>query len=201
MTDRAVLYVVSPDGEVEDEIQNLDQARVRIQQLRDELTAKERMIRSQAHTIGEMSRDRDAEAERHRYWPAAVKLFAEWAEITGHTKAQWTADRFRESERFIRLYGEEVVRVAIHGIHHDHYVSQRRNGTSRHHDGWQVLFRDTARFEEAVAAAPVQMLRALLDAGELDKLPTAREVAERVAGQEFDKRATAGDQRTLDIGA
>lgn len=197
---RAPLYVLTGQGEVEDEIATLEQARNRIQQLVDEVAAKDRHIRSLAHEIGEMKRDHDAEAERHRHWPTAVRLFAKWAEVTGHTRAQWSRLRFAEALPFIQTYGEELIVVAIHGLQHHHYVGKpRANGRRKHHNEWSTLFRDHDRFEDAVSDAPLDMLRDAHVKGLLAKLPKATEVAERFAAQHFDKTANVGDQRTLPL--
>jgi hypothetical protein len=132
--------------------------------LQDELREKERTIRSQAHRIGDLERDKQKEAEENPLWPKAVELHQHYNRVMGR-RSVWKLDVFELCEPFLKKYPIEVHHAAIEGLKADHFVSTRSNGTTRHHHGWHILYRDTDRFEEAVNSADVETLQVLREEG------------------------------------
>ena len=66
-------------------------------------------------------------------------------------------DRFELVEPFLKSKRYEPwIRCAIDGHVFDPFVTTRKNGTLKAHNGWDLLFRDAAHFEEACRKAPLE---------------------------------------------
>ena len=115
------------------------------QQLQDQLNVAERTIRGHRAKIRELERDRDAEARANGLWPLAMKLFALWQRLTGHTRSLWTADRFWTCEPFLgnKTYGIVTCERGVVGIAYDPVTKPRRNGTVEKFDAWETLFKSS----------------------------------------------------------
>lgn len=128
----------------------------------DEIAGLERDVRGWAVRFRELERDKDAEAKNHPLWHAAEVIFEEWRELCRHPRSPWTPDRFWVIVPFLtnRKYGktadERVVlcRRAIAGAAYDPFVSTRRNGSTQRHDGWDLIFRSSDKFESFCCKAP-----------------------------------------------
>ncbi len=115
----------------------------------------ERDIRGWTIRYRELKRDKEADARNDPLWPVALEHFNYWKQATGRKGCEWTVERFELIRPYLkRKKHRDYIGRAIDGIAYDHYVSTRRNGTKNHHNGWEVLFRDSGRFEEAVNASP-----------------------------------------------
>jgi hypothetical protein len=113
----------------------------------------------------------------HELFPKAVALFRYWQERTGHPRQEFTADRMALVLPFIRRHDDEEIRRAIRGAAFDPFVTTRKNGTEKHHNGWNLLFQSEDKFQSFVERAPEP--RDPTDA-ERSLLETAAEVASRI---------------------
>lgn len=116
----------------------------------------ERDIRRKNAQITALRQDREEKARRSDLWPVAVELFRYWQIRTGHTRTEWNLGRFEEIEGFLRRNGEERCRLAIEGAAFEAFETKRKNGTTKRHDGWGLIFRpnDPDKFDEFVKRAP-----------------------------------------------
>lgn len=122
--------------------------------LRDELRGVTRDLRSWMRRYAELERDRDVEARESDLWAPAVILFKQWQRETGHPRCQWTTARFELIKPYLSRHGIELCEKAIKGHAYDPWTTQRKNGTERRFDSWELLWRDEAHFEEAVNKCP-----------------------------------------------
>jgi hypothetical protein len=120
----------------------------------DELAGLQRDIRGWAARYAELKRDKEAEAQRSRYWPAAREVFEHWQTVCNHPRSGWNADRFFLVEPFLKKHGVDMCKRAADGYAFDCFVTTRRNGSKRRHDGWELIFGDVGHFEEGVNKAP-----------------------------------------------
>jgi hypothetical protein len=95
-------------------------------------------------------------------WPAAKRLFGEWKLACNHKRSPFTTDRFWQVEPYLTntryAKGEQeridLCRRAIAGAAFDPFVTRRRNGSTKRHDDWELIFRDSSKFEEFCCRAP-----------------------------------------------
>ena len=113
-----------------------------------------RKLKGMARELGEIRRDKNAEARAHQAWPIAVALFDYWKECTNHPRAKWTEDRFWLLLPHLAQFGPQNCAAAIAGIAHDHFTKQRANGTTVHYDAWETCFKNTGRVEESIRSRP-----------------------------------------------
>jgi hypothetical protein len=146
---KPALRIVSDTGEILD--QHPD-----VQRLEDEIRGLTRALKREIRLHEELKRDKDAEARAHQLWPKAMAIFAAWKIATGHSRSDWTPDRFWQIEPWLRnrKYGVEVCVRAVSGIAFDPFVSRRRNGTVERHDSWELCFRDTCHVEKYASKCP-----------------------------------------------
>lgn len=116
-----------------------------------ELTKK---LRGMARELGELKRDKRAEAENSHLWPRALHHFRYWQRIANHPRSSWTAERFLLCESFLKRFDDAMITRAIDGQCFDPFMVQRKNGSTKRFDSWELLFRDDAHFEEACNKAP-----------------------------------------------
>lgn len=128
----------------------------KLQELEDQLKGAERELRGWRHRYAELKRDKEAEARNDSWWQTAARMFHHWQTLTNHPRSDFTADRFYRVLPYLtnRKYGPTMVERAIAGIAYDPYVTVRKNGTKKRHDGWELLFSETGKFEEFVNRAP-----------------------------------------------
>jgi hypothetical protein len=161
---KPALRIVSDTGEILD--QHPD-----VQRLEDEIRGLQRSLASESRRYEELKRDKDAEARAHQLWPKAMAVFKVWQQVTNHPRAVWTADRFWLIEPFLRKkeYGLETCLRGVAGIAWDHYSTPRKNGTIRHFNEWERLFKDAGSLEERANAAPKRWREAVMFAEVLDR--------------------------------
>jgi hypothetical protein len=182
MTDRPALRVLASPmidpvtGEVHpaapsypDALAELDRLRRLVVELEavidDTLPGLESTIRSQAATITKLRRDRDRDARSSELWPIVRELFDEWRRETALAagakkprRSKFTTDRFEVAMPFVRDHGVALCRAAIAGIAFDPFVTQRKNGTAKRHDGWDLVFRSSDKLEEFAKRAPAEAI-------------------------------------------
>jgi hypothetical protein len=152
---------VVPDG-VTGEVREFSpaEAKARIIELQDHVRGLERNLAGWAHRCAELERDKLAEAQTSQLWPLAVQWHEHHQRVTGR-RSTFKLDTYEKAEPFLKAYGIEVCLAASEGIAFDHYISDRKNGTKNHHTTWKVLLGSTERFEEALNAAPLDVLARL----------------------------------------
>lgn len=142
------LRVIDGEGNVAGEIEEV------IQRLQDELSGAERDVRKWRVMCANLERDADAEAEEDPLWPVAKRVFAHWQKACRHEKAVWNRERFEEIRPYLKKFGEEMCCRAVDGIAFDPFVTERKNGTKKRHDGWHLIFGKAEKFEECCNKAP-----------------------------------------------
>ena len=115
-----------------------------------ELKELERKMRGLARELGELRRDKDAEARAHRAWPTAVALWEYWVELTGHTRAKWTTDRFWILLPQLRDFGAKNCAAAIAGIAYNPNEKLQRNGKMELYDDWATCFGSAGKVERYI---------------------------------------------------
>lgn len=130
--------------------------------LEDKLKGAERDLNGWRARYAELHRDKWAQAQASKVWPFAVEVFDYWREKCNHPNCEWDLARFTLVEPFLKRtkYGKTIeervalCRRAIDGYAFDCFVTTRRNGSTRRHDGFDLIFRDASHFEEGVNKAP-----------------------------------------------
>lgn len=125
-----------------------------VQRLQDELAGSERDVRKWRVMCANLERDADAEAEEDPLWPKAKEVFDHWRKQCRHPKAVWERQRFEEMRPYVKQFGVDMCKRAVDGIAFDPFITERKNGTQRRHDGTHLIFGSAAKFEERCNAAP-----------------------------------------------
>ncbi len=123
-------------------------------QLQDIVAGLERDIRGWTTRYANLKRDKDAEARDHEMWPTAFELFKHWRKVCNHPRCKFTQERFWLLLPFLSEHGPDACRRAIDGAAFDPFTTRRKNGTAKRHDGFELIFRDSGKFEEFVNRAP-----------------------------------------------
>lgn len=145
------------------------------QRIEDEVAGLQRDIRGWAARFGDLKRDKDAEAEESPVWPAALRVFTHWRRVCRHPRSVFTLDRFELIRPWLEKLGDEkkppaerlaeaeaLCILAVDGINFDPFTTQRKNGTTKRHDGWHLIFDSAERFEERCNAAPIERIREVI---------------------------------------
>lgn len=122
--------------------------------LEDHIAGLERDIRGWTVRYANLKRDKDAEARDHELWPKAYEVFKYWRERCRHPRCKFTPERFALLLPFLNDHGSEACQRAIDGAAFDPFVTRRKNGSLKRHDGFELVFRDAGKFEEFVNRAP-----------------------------------------------
>ena len=124
--------------------------------LLDQIKGLQRDIRGWAQRFAELKRDKEAEAKAHADWPLAVRLFEYWQQKCNHPGSGWTVDRFEAIQPFLRhkKYGPVACVRAIDGAAFAPFTTQRKNGSTKRHDDWGLIFREADRLEDFANRAP-----------------------------------------------
>lgn len=176
------LKVVSPDGEV---IRESTEERdcPGCLALKDQLKGAEKEIRRLRRDVANLTRDREAEAQKEALWLVGQQLFDLWRQKTKRSaRCTFTLDRYEAILPFLRRknYGPEMCERAIAGVGYDAIVSRkaRLNGTYQRYDAWEWIFKTADRFEEYANRAPLDWKPTL---GSLGTDELARRRAQREA--------------------
>jgi hypothetical protein len=145
------LHVIEVDSETGEVVEPTCEG---CQRRDDEIAGLQRDIRGWAYRYRELERDKEADAKAHKHWPTALELHTYWRECCNHPRCEFDADAFYLIEPFIRRSGIEMCKRAIDGAAYDHWVTTRRNGSKKRHDGFDLIFKNRTRFEEFVNRAP-----------------------------------------------
>lgn len=126
-----------------------------IGQLEDQLAGASRDIAAWRLRYADLKRDKERDAEQHVHHAAIKSLFEFWQAKTSHPRCKFNHQRFEVAEPIFREYGDALCRRAIEGAAYDPFITKRRNGSVKRHDGWELIFRDRAKFEEFANRAPL----------------------------------------------
>jgi hypothetical protein len=147
-----------------------------MQTMQDQIDGLERDIRGWRTRHANLKRDKNLEAREHELWPQGVKLFSLWKTLCKHGRSAFTQDRFWLVLPFLgpqpegllgaaeRLgikeeaepYGPVICEMAVRGAAFEAYETPRKNGSTKRHDGWELIFRDAAKVEEFANRAPIE---------------------------------------------
>ena len=119
-----------------------------------ELSELTKKMRGLARELGELRRDKRAEAENSELWPRALKHFNYWRLKANRPRVQWTPERFMLCESFLKRFDDAMIQRAIDGHCYDPFTTKRKNGTTKIFNDWDLLFRDDPHFEEAANKSP-----------------------------------------------
>jgi hypothetical protein len=122
----------------------------------DELQELFRKMRGLAAENAELKRDRQHEAESHKYWPIISRMFQLWQTECKHPKSEWNWQRFEMALPFVvgKKYGVEKCLRAIAGAAYDPWKKLQRNGIYSRRDGWDAIFGKPGEFESFCNRAP-----------------------------------------------
>lgn len=150
-----------------------------VQPLEDAVAGLQRDIRGWAARYADLKRDKDGEAKESPVWPVAKKVFDYWRRTCKHPRSAFTLDRFELIRPFLEKLGdkdkppaerlaeaEALCKRAIDGAAHDPFITRRKNGTPKRHDGIDLIFRNADKMEEFCNRAPINRSSASADAGE-----------------------------------
>lgn len=127
-----------------------------VAELRVQLEGANRDRQAWIARYAELKAAQDVNVEEDPLWGDVKDLFAYWRAECRHPRSRFGADRFRLAKPYVEKYGVALCRRAVRGAAFDPYITRRRNGTSKRHDGWELIFRDKGRFEEFCNRAPVE---------------------------------------------
>ncbi len=123
--------------------------------LADQLAGAEKEVRRLRAENQALLRDVEADAREHPLWSEARALFDYWRGRCHRGKARFDAKRFYLVLPFIEKDGVPMCRRAIDGAAYDCFTTRRRNGAVKHHDGWELIFRDRGHFDDFCERAPM----------------------------------------------
>ena len=104
--------------------------------------------------ISRLRNDRQREAKTHPRLREINEVIDLWKELCNHRNAETSPDRVLMVAPFLEKHGLEMCKRAVRGRAFDHYVTTRKNGTKKRHDGLDLIFRDADHFEESANRAP-----------------------------------------------
>lgn len=132
-------------------------------QLRDRLAVLQTQLDGSAIDIAawrsryfRLKDDREERMAKDPLWPKALELFKYWREQSNHMGCKWGLDRYELVVPFLKKDGFDMCKRAIDGGVYDPYVTVRKNGTKKRHDGWDLIFRNRDKFEECCNKAPLK---------------------------------------------
>lgn len=101
----------------------------------------ERDLQGKRLRIAELEANRDAEARAHKWWPRAVRLFDIWRERSGHTRCEWTGERFWIAVPALRKFDDYMIERGIAGLCYDpHKSDPLKRGGVEIYNWWENLF-------------------------------------------------------------
>lgn len=114
----------------------------------------ERKFRAAMREISRLKNDRGREAKTHPRLAEIKEVFDYWRQKCRHPKSKLDADRTLLIAPYIEEHGLELCKRAIDGAAFDCYVTRRKNGSAKRHDGIDLIFRSAEKYEEFVNRAP-----------------------------------------------
>jgi hypothetical protein len=127
-----------------------------LQPYEDHIAGLQRDVKAEHLRYENLKRDKEREAEGHPLWPDAMKVFSYWKEKCNHPRSAWSPDRFEQIRPFLERHDVAICKRAVDGAAFDPFVTTRKNGSKKRHDGWGLIFRasEPDKFEEFCNKAP-----------------------------------------------
>lgn len=125
-----------------------------LQAMQDVIEGLERDVRGWTRRYAELHRDKMAEARMHESWPTLMALFSYWQNLTGHTRARWTGDRFWIALPLWQTFKTGNCAAGVAGIAHDPNRKPMKNGKVETFDSWELLFRNAGTLERYIKRRP-----------------------------------------------
>lgn len=122
----------------------------------DEIKGLRRDVRAWQIRYAELARDKEREAQLSDLWPEVERVVDYWRKKCKHPRARMSVDRFWIIEPFLSKDGYDLCIRAIDGAAFDPFITTRKNGTKKRHDGLELIFRDRGKFEEFCNRAPLK---------------------------------------------
>lgn len=111
-------------------------------------------LRKALRRVRELKQNREKEAKVHPRRQEVEQVFDLWRELCRHPNAKLDADRTFLIAGMIDRYDVATCEVAIRGAAFDPFVTKRKNGTVKRHDGIALVFTKAEKFEEFACRAP-----------------------------------------------
>lgn len=170
-----------------------------IEALEDQIAGLQRDIRGWATRYANLARDKEQEARVHPAWDEVKGLFDYWKQECHHALSRFNADRFWLALPYYEKDGPQMMRRAIRGAAFDPFVTTRRSGREKRHNGWDLIFRDRAHFDDMAERAPLAiepsalktLAEQILESMPEDDRPTTDRIHEAVGRAEAYLRAEA----------
>lgn len=127
------------------------------QPLRDELDGAQQEIARLRVKNANLKRDTEARMHEHKLFSSALKAFEHWKIVCHHPNSDFTPDRFKLVQPFLKntkRFGLPVVLRAIDGAAFQSWVSEYSNGSLKHHNGWKKIFEGIDSVEEHANRSP-----------------------------------------------
>ncbi len=128
-----------------------------LQPLNDTIDGLQRDIRGWTSRYADLRRNKVKKAKESPLWPKALELFKFWQQECNHKRSKFSPERFWLVEPFLEdeeHYGFEICQRAIAGAAYDPYITKRKNGTSKFHNDWELIFRNAGKVEDMANRAP-----------------------------------------------
>ena len=125
-----------------------------VARLESALADAEADLRAKRAQIRKLKTDREREAELHPARAEVQAVFDLWRTLGNHPNSGLDAERFELIERMLSKHGRELCERAIVGLTFDPFVTTRKNGKPKVHDGLHLAFETARKFEDKCNAAP-----------------------------------------------
>jgi uncharacterized membrane-anchored protein YhcB (DUF1043 family) len=146
--------------------------------LEDQLAGAENNVRSMRAQMANLRRELEGEIDRqHEMFPRLVAAFRYWQERCTHPRSQLTPDRMKVALPALKRHEDPEIRQAIRGAEYDPFVTTLKNGRTKRHDSWELIFRNEDTFQSFVERAPDHEPTAV----QRTLIETAHEVTARLA--------------------
>ena len=144
------LHVVdTTTGEIKDDCESC-------RLLRAQLDGAEKDLRAWRSRYAELKRQVDENLEEDPLWNDALLVFKHWKAACNHPRSIFTADRFGLIRPLIDKYGIAACLRAVDGAAYDPMTKQRRNGSVKRFDDWELIFRNAGKLEDFANRAPIK---------------------------------------------
>lgn len=92
--------------------------------------------------------------EAEEFFAEGKRVFDYWKEKCKH-RGVFDRARYKLVKPFLKRHPIELVYRAIDGAAYDCFTTKRKNGTTKKHDGFDLIFRDAQHFEDFCNKAPL----------------------------------------------
>lgn len=144
-----------PDGELpQDGPQTLSAALERIADLEGEVTLFKDSANSWRLRYENLQRSQVARIEADPMYDVVKVVFDYWRDVCKHPRSKLDKTRFELAKPIVKAEGIEMSKRAIDGAAYDPFTKTQKNGKVKRYDGFDLIFRDRAKFEDFCNRAP-----------------------------------------------